>query len=83
MAKSELEKLLQTAIKEGNDKLVEEIEELQEAAGIEAKGLLEKAKKSACQAQDAVDGYIHDNPAKSLLVSLGVGALLGYLLGRK
>lgn len=41
--------------------------------------VVDKAKAAA----KATDGYVHDNPWKSIGVAAGVGLLLGMLIGRR
>ena len=41
--------------------------------------VVDKAKAAA----KATDGYVHDNPWKSVSVAAGVGLLLGILIGRR
>ncbi len=47
---------------------------------LDAQGaVIDKAKAAA----KATDGYVHDNPWKSIGVAAGVGLLLGMLIGRR
>jgi ElaB/YqjD/DUF883 family membrane-anchored ribosome-binding protein len=41
--------------------------------------VVEKAKAAA----KATDGYVHDNPWKSVSIAAGAGLLIGLLLGRR
>lgn len=51
---------------------------LKEKVVVAERAMVEKAKASA----KAVDGYVHENPWKSIGIAAGVGVLIGLLLNR-
>lgn len=61
------------------EKLLREILTLKESALKNNEQLIETSK----QIQESTCNYVKVNPGKALLISLGVGALLGYLIRRK
>jgi ElaB/YqjD/DUF883 family membrane-anchored ribosome-binding protein len=44
---------------------------------------LETGREKATEAREGFEGYVADNPFKSVLIAAGVGALLGYALRSK
>ena len=44
--------------------------------------VLEAGRKRAVKAKGRFDDLVSDNPTKSVLIAIGVGALLGFTLGR-
>jgi ElaB/YqjD/DUF883 family membrane-anchored ribosome-binding protein len=65
------------------DEKVEEarqaLEEILEAGA----GAYEKAKESALAGAKLADQRVRDNPYQAVGIALGIGAALGFLLGRK
>ena len=45
--------------------------------------LLEKGKHKAEVAREGFEGYVAENPFKSMLIAAGIGALIGYSLRSK
>jgi ElaB/YqjD/DUF883 family membrane-anchored ribosome-binding protein len=81
------------SLAEESAKLVEDARDLGRravsTAGHAVQGLREQGsevvaagRKKAVQYKERVDGVISDNPFKSVLIAAGVGALLGFTLGR-
>lgn len=60
-------------------KLVHEILDLKAKTIQDNQELIDTTK----QIKDSTYSYVKANPGKALLISLGIGALLGYLLRRK
>ena len=82
------------SLAEQGGRVVEEVREMGRVAvataGEAASNLREKGKsaldagvKSARKATGQIDDLITANPWKSILISLGVGAIIGYALRRK
>lgn len=44
---------------------------------------LESAKNKALQGAKAVDEAVHEHPYQAIAIGVGVGAIIGYLLGRR
>lgn len=61
------------AVKERGSEAVEMVRE----RGQEA---LEKGRDRANQARDGFEGYVAENPFKTVLIAAGIGALIGYSL---
>lgn len=85
---------LMRGLAEQSGRVVEEVRELgrvavanagDAAANLRDKGkhALEAGMKSAKKATGKIDDLITENPWKSILISLGVGAIIGYALRRR
>lgn len=85
---------LMRGLAEQSGRVVDEVREMGriavETAGQAASSLRDKGKsaldagvKSARKATNQIDDLITENPWKSILISLGVGAIIGYALRRK
>ena len=48
----------------------------------EGQAALDAGRKKAGEFKDGFDGLVSDHPAKSVLIAIGVGALLGFTFGR-
>jgi ElaB/YqjD/DUF883 family membrane-anchored ribosome-binding protein len=81
------------SLAEESSKIIDDASELgrraMSTAGHAVKGLrdegqaaLESGRKKALRYKDRFDGLVSENPAKSVLIALGVGALLGFTFGR-
>ena len=83
-----------TKAKEGLDKAKEGLDKAKDGVG-QAKdkvsehaarakeGVQELPKKTIGELADSVTGYAKEHPGQTILVSLGVGALIGMLLSRR
>jgi ElaB/YqjD/DUF883 family membrane-anchored ribosome-binding protein len=58
---------------EGVDKVIDKAEDISKKSNAEIDHLKERAKL----VKDNIDGYIQENPAKSLLIAAGTGAAIG------
>lgn len=47
------------------------------------RGVYERGKERVRDARSGLEGYVREQPVKSLLIAAGAGALVGYLLGRR
>ncbi len=58
-------------------------EKVSESAAKAKEGMKEIPNKTLGDLSDSVTGYAKDHPGQTILVSLGVGALIGMLLSRR
>jgi ElaB/YqjD/DUF883 family membrane-anchored ribosome-binding protein len=82
---SELKKLLHDRAQDTGPevaKLCAQVEATLRQLGENAKESAEQAHEKAQQALNATDRYAHEEPWQLAGLALGVGALLGYWLGR-
>jgi ElaB/YqjD/DUF883 family membrane-anchored ribosome-binding protein len=62
----------------------EKTKEAAHKVGEKTKETVSKAgEKSMTEVADDVSSYVKDNPGQSVLIALGVGAFVGWLIGRK
>lgn len=48
-----------------------------------ARNLTKEGERKLKDVAERSSAYVQDNPMKAILISAGVGALLGYMLGRR
>lgn len=82
------------SLSEQSGRVIEEVQELGRSAAsslsdaastLKEKGqaALETGKEKAGRAKDGFDAVVSAHPAKSVLIALGAGALIGYMLRRR
>jgi ElaB/YqjD/DUF883 family membrane-anchored ribosome-binding protein len=76
----ELGSMAVTGAGEALQSLKERGSEAVEGARERAHDTLEQGKQQLVKARDGFEGYVTENPFKSILIAAGVGALLGYTL---
>jgi ElaB/YqjD/DUF883 family membrane-anchored ribosome-binding protein len=83
-----------TTLGEQTNKVAEEVRELGNVAlssasdaiqTVKDRGseMIEKGKAKAESAREGFEGYVAENPFKTVLIAAGIGALIGYSLRRR
>lgn len=75
---SDIEAIAKTGGADAAAQMTAKLAGLREQIVAAERALMEKARASA----RAVDGYVHENPWKSVGIAAGVGVLIGLLLNR-
>jgi len=69
-----------SSLRERTHESVDKIMDKAESIGERGKEAMDGLKEKAAAAKENVDGYIRKNPEKSVLIAVGVGAVVGALL---
>lgn len=76
--KLEMKDMAKNEASEAIEKLMKEVNELKESTVKNTENFAQKAKEKTKDWQESVCHYVQENPGKTLLIALGVGALLGF-----